>query len=59
MLRFFRQIPFEPLIKQIIGLTQIFSYLSCRATPRHLQSAIEDSGELDFPPFDGLKDRND
>ncbi len=54
MHRFFRKIPFEPLIKRIIGLTQIFTLLSCRALPRHLQSAIEDSGELDFSPSMGL-----
>ncbi len=57
MLRFFRQIrqiPFEPPIKQIIGLTQMFSYLSCRALPRHLQSAIEELDYLDVSPSMGL-----
>ncbi len=48
MLRFFRKIPFEPLIKRIIGLTRIFTLLSCRALPRHLQSAIEELDYLDF-----------
>lgn len=50
MLRFFRQITFEPQIKRMYGLAQIFSFLSCRALLRHLQSTVEDSGELDFSP---------
>ncbi len=50
MLRFFHQIPPEPQIKLIIGLTQIFTLMSCRATPRHLESTVEDSGEIDFSP---------
>ncbi len=54
MLRFFRQIPFEPPIKLIIGLTRIFTLMSCRALPRHLQSAIEELDYLDVSPSTGL-----
>ncbi len=48
MLRFFRQIMFEPLIKLITGLIWIFSYLSCRATARHLKLLMVVQGSLDF-----------
>ncbi len=54
MLRFFRQIPSEPQIKLIIGLTQVFTLLSCRATSSHLQSAIEGINYIDFSPSTGL-----
>jgi hypothetical protein len=48
MLRFFRQMLFEPLIKPITGLSRIFYFLSCRATARHLKILMIVQGSIDF-----------
>ena len=48
MLHFFLKILFEPLIKQTLGLSRIFSFLSCRDTARHLKILMVVQGSLDF-----------
>lgn len=48
MIRFFRKISIETPIYQITGLTQIFSYLSCRATAKHLKILMVVQRFLDF-----------
>ena len=63
MLHFFRQITFEPhllyealaqfRIKRMFGLAQIFSFLSCGALPRHLQSTVKGFDYIDFSPSTG------
>ena len=63
MLRFFRQITFEPhllyealaqfRIKPMFGLTQIFSFLPCRASASHLQITVKGIDNIDFSPSTG------